>query len=231
MHSPFLVISTFSFFVFAMSMFVALRSSKQQNEITISIPTTTPTISSASNFTLTCLQACDGLSCNQSTTSGVVFNCINSNPDPLGCGLVPWCTTYEANNRTTKLHYALVQASLDSVGGNASLVLSSYSGTTTTMTASTYFSSFILPFAGSASIAISLLNEFLLARSSSTTTNENTVLGWFDDQSGWWKTSLATYNSAIDSQYQTYIKRIKEKTCIRKWQMDLIQNKCIAPVL
>jgi len=182
-----------------------------------------------------CLHQCGGGACEQSALTGIVSRCLSCGlPGQVGetcmvppaCTTKPFCTTVESLTRVLPVHNALVRAALEFFGSN-STIYPAYGGTPTDIQASSQYS--VLTGQGvNSTYSITLLNLFLPAKvallSIPSSANPSP---WFDDQGGWWSTSLDAYETAVDI-YLPYVTSLKRVLCANTWQLQNVT--CVKPL-
>jgi len=53
---------------------------------------------------------------------------------------------------------------------------------------------------------------------------------WFDDQTGWWNSSLLNYQTGV-SYYALYVTELKKELCTRTWLLGAGAEDCVKPPL
>jgi hypothetical protein len=163
-----------------------------------------------------CLLACNGGTCRQGD-SGIVLQCLScpTNQSPIGarcfsasCTNVPWCSSMEAST--------LIQL-------NANLNIANMSSP---LQSSRVWTS-ILAFADAAT-ATALIRELTKANAELRLIKSNALASsWYDDQRGWWGSSLSSYNGDLPVPLATFTSHMKRLVCARTWRLQA--SNCVPP--
>lgn len=181
-----------------------------------------------------CIQACGvGGVCSQDTLTGITTcTACGGGPgytvDPASgacantaeCTQYAWCTSAESTITVVPTHVRFARVSW--FGPYA------LNFTLPPFPVSRYneLAPFVPLLADTAVEAAALLDVYVSGQLALGGGGANTV-EYFDDQTGFWNTSLSLYKATVPSLYASYIGTLKRKLCARTWQA--LQGSCVVP--
>lgn len=176
-----------------------------------------------------CEAACGvGSTCDQTKANTVLCTSCADGSTPLRstcssksshCLATPWCSSVDASTVST-VHNALITAAVEYARSQNQQDVGLYptgdAGATAIM--SSRFWSTLQAQVGSASDSIALVNLFVLGRMYIVAHNSTeSAATWFNDQTGWWGSSLPSYEEDVSAPYLDYIYAVKRRVCTRTW--------------
>lgn len=156
-------------------------------------------------------ESCD--SSHQLSPSGVC----RSN---AACAAWPWCSTSDALV-VLRLHTILLSAQMSHIVTFNRTYVDSVDDSQQLATSAQWPNITLLVPSLTSHEAIQLITNFTQARSQ-VSMEPN---AWFNDETGWWNTSLTVYRNVLPTPYVAYVTSIKHSVCTQTWTGDSL-NTC-----